>query len=93
LRYHAEVRNGSCYLSGLNTQVSGFGTISLETNRPGPGREGTKIKTYYLRSAAEALGVTDDYADLSPVRQKVRHWTEALYQAVVNALEAGDSAT
>jgi hypothetical protein len=47
----------------------------------------------HLRTAAEAFGVTDDYADLSPVRQKVRHWAEALYKAVVNALEGGDSAT
>ncbi len=33
-----------------------------------------------LRAAAEMLGVTD-YRDLSPIRQKLKHWANSIYEA------------
>jgi hypothetical protein len=39
-----------------------------------------------LRTAVEMLGVTD-YGDLSPVRQKLKDWANALYQAARQAVD------
>jgi hypothetical protein len=39
-----------------------------------------------LRVAAKMLGVTD-YEDLSPIRQKLRHWANALYEAARQSVD------